>query len=244
GRADRLRHGGEKPGLVDARDLDAHRARRALPVLPLHVDAPLRVALEHLRTVERVHRHAAPARDEAGDALAGQRAAALPEAHQHVLHARDLDAALRLPADHPEQALEAALAPLAPALELFGREELAEHLLRRQLPVADAREQRVLVLLPELVGHAAQRAVAAQPRQVELVAAEVALQDLAPHRHRAARLLRLHPGADAPLRARRLHQLEPVLRRLLVGGADDLDRVAALQLVAQRHDLPVDARPG
>src|SRR5207245_6074253 len=151
--------------------------------------------------------HAAPARDAAGDALAGQRAAALPEAHQHVLHARDLDAALRLAAHHPEEALEAPLALLPPALDLVGWEELPEHLLRRHLPVADGGEQRVLVLLPELLRHAAERALAAQLRQVELVAGEVALQDLAPHGHRAARLLRLHPGADAPLRARRLHQL-------------------------------------
>src|SRR5204862_3617 len=174
-----------------------------LPVLPLHVDAPLRVALEHLRAVERVHRHAPPAGDEAGDALAGKRAAALPEAHQHVFHARDLDAALRLAAHHPEQALEAALALLAPALELLGGEDLPEHLLRRHLPVADAGEQRVLVLLPELLGHAAERAVAAQLRQVQLVAAEVALQDLAPHGHRTARLLRLHPGAATPYSATR-----------------------------------------
>ena len=76
------------------------------------------------------------------------------------------------------------------------------------------------------------------------MAAEVALEDLAPDRHRALALLALDVGPDARLGARRLHQLEPVLRRRLVRGGDDLDRVAALQLVAQRHELAVDARAG
>ena len=76
------------------------------------------------------------------------------------------------------------------------------------------------------------------------MAGQVALQDLLADRDRALALLPLDVRPDARLGARRLHQLEPVLRRRLVRGGDDLDRVAALQLVAQRHELAVDARAG
>src|SRR5207253_1822468 len=109
--------------------LDADGARGALPVLPLHVDAALRIALEDLRAVERMHGDAAPARDETRDPFAGKRTAALPEAHQHVLHSGHLHAARRLPADQAEEALQSALGLLPPALELLGGQELREHLL-------------------------------------------------------------------------------------------------------------------
>src|SRR5439155_22892734 len=197
GRADRLRHGGKEARAIDARHLHLDRPRRPLPVHPVHVDPPLRVALEHLRALERVHRDAAPARDEPRDALAGQRAAALPEAHEHVLDARDLDAALRLPPDQTQEPLQPALALLAAPLDLLGRQDARQHALRRDLPVADAGEQRLLVALRELLRHALERAVLAEPGRVELVAGEVALEDLAPDGDRARALLRLDVGADA-----------------------------------------------
>src|SRR5262249_46159488 len=100
-RADRLGRRRQRARLVDARDLDADRTRCALPLLPLHVDAQLRVGLEPLRTVLRVNRDAPTWGDEARDAPARQRLAALAEADQHVLHARQARAALRLAADEP-----------------------------------------------------------------------------------------------------------------------------------------------
>src|SRR2546427_7314518 len=92
--------------------------------------------------------------------------------------------------------------------------------------------------------HALERAVLAEPGRVELVAGEVALEDLAPDGDRARALLRLDVGADAGLGARALDQLQPVFGRRLAGGGDDLHGVAALQLVAQRDDLAVHPRAG
>src|SRR2546427_11511648 len=63
--------------------------------------------------------------------------------------------------------------------------------------------------------HALERAVLAEPGRVELVAGEVALEDLAPDGDRARALLRLDVGADAGLGARALDQLQPVLGRRL-----------------------------
>src|SRR5206468_1191114 len=180
GRADRLRHGGEETRAIDARHLHLDRPRRLLPVHPMHVDPPLGLALQHFGALERMHGDAAPARDEARDALARQRAAALPEADEHVLDARHLHAALRLPPDQAQEPLQPALALLAAPLDLFGRQDAREHALRGHLPVADAGEQRLLVALRELLRHALERAVLAEPGRVELMAGEVAFEDLAP----------------------------------------------------------------
>src|SRR6185436_4222197 len=138
GRADRLRHGGEQTRRVDARDLDVDRARHALRVLPLDVDAALRVRLLHFRAVAGVDGDAAAARDEARDALAGQRLAALREAHEDLaVEAGHPHGALRRPRDEAHEAGERAFALLAAALELELRDDLREHLLARELPVAD-----------------------------------------------------------------------------------------------------------
>src|SRR5206468_5130374 len=133
---------------------------------------------------------------------------------------------------------------LAALLDLLLGEDAAEDLLRRDLPVADAGEHRVLVLQRELACHAGERPVGAEPSEVERVAGEIALEDLAADGDRARRLLTLHPGPHARLGTRRLDELQPVLRRRLARRGDDLHRVAALQLVAQRYDAAVHARAG
>ena len=55
--------------------------------------------------------------------------------------------------------------------------------------------------------------------------------------------LRLEPLPDLVARARRLDHRQPVARgAALALGGEDLDDVAAAQLVVQRHDLAVHAR--
>ena len=78
------------------------------------------------------------------------------------------------------------------------------------------------------------------------MAAQVALEDLAARPPPSAALCwRLDVARGcAPWRATSCTQLEPVLARRLVGGGDDLHRVAVLQLVAQRHELAVHPRAG
>src|SRR5262249_17954910 len=165
------------------------RRYAALAVVPLHVDAALRIGLEDLGTVLGVHGHAAATRDEPRDPLARQRLTALAEADQHVLHARHPHAALRLPADQPHEALERALFLLSPPLQLLLGEDLRQYLLAGELAVADVGEERLLVAKAELLQHALERAVLAQLAEVELMAGEVALEDLLPDRHRALALL-------------------------------------------------------
>src|SRR6185369_12373948 len=177
---------------VYAGHLDAHGTWHALGVLPFDVDQALRIGLAHLGTVGGVDGDAATAGDEAGDALAGKRLAALRETDQHLaVEAGDADGPLRRPRHEAHEACERALALLAAALELQLGNDLREHLLARDLAVADLGEERVLAVHAELLHDALERAVLADRIQLEMVPAQVLLEDLAPDRDRALALLRL-----------------------------------------------------
>ena len=72
---------------------------------------------------------------------------------------------------------------------------------------------------------------------------EVLLQQLAAGVLGVVARLGLEPGLDLVARAGRLDQRQPVARRAALAlGGEDLDDVARLQLVVQRHDLAVHAR--
>ena len=72
---------------------------------------------------------------------------------------------------------------------------------------------------------------------------ELALQHLAPQRDAVGVAALSQPVADLAARGGGADDLEPVLVGLGLSGGDDLDRVAVAQLVAERHQLAVDARP-
>ena len=79
-----------------------------------------------------------------------------------------------------------------------------------------------------------------QRRRGQAVLLRLALEELAPEGERAGALLDLEPLVDLGARAGGLDELEPVAARVLGGRGDDLDDVALLQRVAQRHELAVD----
>src|SRR5207248_7776014 len=72
--------------------------------------------------------------------------------------------------------------------------------------------------------------------------AELALEKVASDLQASLALLLLDELPDLRLRTRRLDEAQPVLVRSHVCVGEDLDRVAVLQLVAQRHHLPVYLR--
>ena len=110
------------------------------------------------------------------------------------------------------------------------------------LAVADGGEQRLLVRCDRSLTSCAKRPSLRSLAEVEVIAAEVALEDLAADGDAARALLVLDPVADLLLGAAGLDEVQPVLARRLVRGGDDLHRVAAAQPVAQRHQAAVDAR--
>ena len=132
--------------------------------------------------------------------------------------------------------------PAAIQLELVGSEDLAEHLRGSDDSVADRRDQAVGVLVRKLLEHRVEAPLAPeladrQPQRLELV-----LEDRIAQLDRSLGLQRAKPLADSAFGPRRNDVIQPVLARVLAFGRDRFDRVARLELVAQRHHPAVHAR--
>ena len=113
----------------------------------------------------------------------------------------------------------------------------------RDLRAAERDVEVVGLLEAQLADDVGQQRRAGQllRRQAGLV--EVLLQQLAAGVLGVVARLGLEPGLDLVAGAGRLDQREPVARRAALAlGGEDLDDVARLQLVVQRHDLAVDPR--
>ena len=124
-------------------DRQAHRVGRNISAfVPFDVDAPLRVVhqVDNVGAVRRVHRHALAARDVADDLLAADWIAALGPEDHHIVGAAHLDAiglrpgrSTRLTADTTGCS--------GCSFSLVLRDDLVEHQARRELAVADLRQQ-------------------------------------------------------------------------------------------------------
>jgi hypothetical protein len=159
GAADRAGNRSQHAGLIDADHLEADRSDAVGAALPDDLDAPMRIALQHARTVDGMHGHAAAARDEPEDALAGERVATAPEADQHVFDAADAHSAA-LPGHAPEQLAQRSFVATGALLELLRRQKPAEHLVRRHFAVTDTGNQRFLILEGHRFGHFLQSSLA------------------------------------------------------------------------------------
>ena len=197
-----------------------------------------------------VDRDSAAERDVADDLVARNRPAALGEPHDDVVDALDLDpevggilgAALALVAAL-EHAREACLGLVAghrlAALEAL--HDLVGDRLRRDLALAEGDVEVVGLAEAHLADHVGEQRRAGDPLRRQAGLAQGGVQLLAPAALGVLAALALEQGADLVARAAGAHQREPVARRaaLLLGG-QDLDDVAAVELVVQRHDLAVD----
>src|SRR6187431_139705 len=106
--AEGLAHGGQDAGLVGGGDRELHRAVDLGFRVPAHLDAAFGVGVEGLGAFTAVDGDPAAAGDEADDAVAGQRVAALGVAHQYVVDAADLDPGLVAAGDLAYEVLDAA----------------------------------------------------------------------------------------------------------------------------------------
>ena len=207
-RADRLassRRGGRARRRRSPRPAPGAKSPRA--VVPL---APRRAAADRSpapQAVDRVHGDAAAAGDEADDALAGQRIAAPAEAH-HARRRRRSPGRRPWPGGRPARKsfCERALAPSPRARRARSAgTSFAEHLLASaDAAVADRGEQRSSSLNAELRARRARASpLLRELAELEAVAREVALEDLAARpRGCARRCCALMQVADALLGAR------------------------------------------
>src|SRR5437879_752628 len=184
--------------------------------------------------VARVDGEATAAGDEADDLVAGQRVAALGEAHEEVVDTADPHALVRL---RPRARRR--------ARALYGVErgaggQLVQQLVDGGLAVADGGQQVVGRRVAEVGGRARHLLAGQERRRVQPVLLRLALEQLAAELDGARALLDLEPLVDLGARARGLDELEPIAARVLVGRGHDLDDVALAQRGAQRDELAVD----
>ena len=222
-----------RPGRVDAGDLDLHRTEVAVGGVPRDLDPALRIALHDAQAVDGVHGDAAAAGDEADDALA--RAADCSSGRSAPCTSSTpltwTPPLLCRPTSRKSFCSAPSLALLARRSSSSSGTSLASTCWVGEPAVADRGDQRLLVLEAELLGGALELAALAELAELVAIAAEVAVEELGADLETAAALLDLDPVADALLGARGRDDLQPVLARGLARGGDDLDRVAALQLV-------------
>src|SRR5207253_3689878 len=184
---------------------------------------------------------AAPAGDESDDGVARHRSAALPVAHQYVIHAADADSAggARPLRNAPEELGQGAGRPVRVAvdllrrLQLLLRIELVQHVRRGELPVPYRADQIVGARMPHVVRSLEELVRLRDLGEVQIEALELPLQQVAADVDAALPLLPLDEVADLRLRPAGLDEAEPVLVRPGVRAGEDLDAVAVLQLVAQ-----------
>src|SRR6266508_192546 len=248
GLAEDVRDLREDAGAVGRDDAERDWTLQVATHVPGDVHPTIRIDPEDLVARGGVDRDAPPAGDVADDGVARHRVAAAAVADEHVVDAADPDAARdRSPRDLAEDLGEprgGGRVRLRPRLrELVGGEDLAQHLLRRGLAVADGGDQVVRDPVAERVRGLVERAVLVDLVERHAEAAELALGHLAPDLDRPPVLGLADELADPRLSAARLHEGEPVLRRVRVRRGEDLDRVAVLELVAERDELPVHLRP-
>ena len=217
-RRDGRRDLGQEPRTVAPDvDRDLHRTGRGLRHVPLHPDDPLLVQ-EPMRdgvAIPRVDGQPAPPGDEAHDGIAVDGRAAPGEAHQEVLHAADLDAAVALGGTGRLLGLGLGAAL---RLEHFPGGQLRQHLVDPRLPVTDGGQEVVdrgeAEIREDLLHHLLRpqeggRGEAVLPRRP--------LEELAPEAQRARALLGLEPLVNLGAGARGFDDLEPVAARMLGG---------------------------
>src|SRR3954471_23012072 len=242
----------EQPVAVPGVDLELDLERLLVLALPVDADEALRVLAQGggVRAVVAVDRDAAPERDVADDRVARHRAAALGEAQHDVVDALDADAVgvarpgrLAALAPRRDERLDRLLLRLGRLALLEALHHLVDDDLRRDLRAAEGDVEVLGLAEAHLADDVRQQRRAGDllrrpPRLVHVLLQQRAARVLGV----LARLL-LEPLLDLVARAGRLDDGQPVARRAALAlGGQDLDDVARLQLVVQRHDLAVDAR--
>ena len=217
--------------------------------IPIHLHQPRLVIVERVQVgaVRRVNRQPAATGDIADDPVAGHRAAALGQMHHQVVDALDLDA---LFFDRGALGGRLVLRRLRGRAGGGGRRpllvdgaETVGDVNGRHAAVPDGREQFVRARQARLLGGVLDAGRLEQRPQGGVVAAELPLQQPLPDLQTPLGLLHAKPVLDLVLGPRRLDELQPVTMRHLAGSRRDLDRVAASELILERHHFAVDLGP-
>src|SRR6266540_2965847 len=240
---DRGQHVGE---VGDVGQLDGDREHRRAGAVPGHVDHAVGVALQvgGVGTVGAVDADAVPAGDESDDRVTRYRGATSGELDPDVVDPLDQHApAGRQRARGPDGAVQGEVVVLLLLLAEVGLEAV-DHAGGGDLTRADSGVEGVQRGEAHLGGQRRQGAALGEPLQRQAGLAEGADQRLLAGLDGVLATLLGEPLPDLVARPRCLDDRQPVPRRTGVGclGGEDLDRLAVLERVLQRHQPLVDAR--
>src|SRR6266542_2701862 len=236
----------EQLGAVQRLHLDGDREHRRAGAVPGHVDHAVGVALQvgGVGTVGAVDADAVPAGDESDDRVTRYRGATSGELDPDVVDPLDQHApAGRQRARGPDGAVQGEVVVLLLLLAEVGLEAV-DHAGGGDLTRADSGVEGVQRGEAHLGGQRRQGAALGEPLQRQAGLAEGADQRLLAGLDGVLAALLGEPLPDLVARPRCLDDRQPVPRRTGVGclGGEDLDRLAVLERVLQRHQPLVDAR--
>src|SRR6266540_1745773 len=236
----------EQLGAVQRLHLDGDREHRRAGAVPGHVDHAVGVALQvgGVGTVGAVDADAVPAGDESDDRVTRYRGATSGELDPDVVDPLDQHApAGRQRARGPDGAVQGEVVVLLLLLAEVGLEAV-DHAGGGDLTRADSGVEGVQRGEAHLGGQRRQGAALGEPLQRQAGLAKGADQRLLAGLDGVLATLLGEPLPDLVARPRCLDDRQPVPRRTGVGclGGEDLDRLAVLERVLQRHQPLVDAR--
>src|SRR2546426_5989942 len=201
----------------------------------------MRIAFHGRGAPDGVIRNAPPASDETDDRLAGQWMAAQREPDEHVidpLHAYTQPALLLR--NQTKQTFERAFGLLRAAVEFLRRNQFRKYMACSDSPVTESRKKRFLVFKSKFLDQPIALSRALKPRVIQLIAVEIAVENLSSEHHASFELLRLQPVSNLGFGTRGFNPLEPLTAGRLLLSGNNLDGIAAPQNIFERDQLTVD----
>src|SRR5580692_7840296 len=215
---------------------------------PFDVDAALGLIHQvgHVRTVDRVHSHALASGDVADNAFSANRITTLRAVDQHVALPTNCDGVVVTEHSAHYAGNGARLRSQTLRLDVAGNrvrrtggQQSRQHLPRGIFSVADARHQ-VVGFAQAVAGSNFLQIFVFDFLQRDAILARLLFDQLASDFDGALALVNVEPVLDLISRAGRFDQSQPVSAGLVAGLRKNLDDVAGVQLVSQRHHAPID----
>ena len=216
---------------------------------PGHLHHPLTIdqQIGHIGTSTGMHRDALASRDVPDDRLAPDRLTAGGEVGEDVVDPLDGDPVIPQPEGSFNDARhlpDLGIARLFERRQVLLGEEPLKDLSCGQLSIPDGRKEILDLGIAALLKIPFQTRILEECAQLEAQSARLLLEELSPHLDRGRPLLLRDDQPDLAARLRGDNEVEPVTTRLVAGCRQDLDDIRVLNLVAERHNPPVDFRAG
>src|SRR5919204_4840795 len=231
-------------GAVVAKNRQLYRISRAFAILtrPFHRNAAIGVIYQvsHISTAARMHRHAFTAGDIANYIFAANGIAASRPVNKQIVVAFYLYGVVVTPKNTPHHAGDSVAFFFVCFSRLLGcdRHQFRKHLPRRKLAVANAGQQVLSPAEPIICSYSPEFFFF-YVLQRDAVFARFLFDQLASDLDGAFALMNVQPVFDLVARAGRLRHRQPVPTWVVPGLREDLDDIAAMQPVTERHHAAV-----